>query len=150
MRMQIALTVVLLLAATAAAADQVYKWVDQNGQVHFSQTPPATTGVTAQSVTVNAPPPDPQGLQNDQNLEKQIQKQNKAAQDAAERNKPDPQKEAEKKARCDDLRSHLAALQVQGRAATVDAQGNVSYLSDDQRAQQEQALQDQISKNCGG
>ena len=49
----------LALSATLAAADQVYKWTDSEGHVHFSQTPPpgATSGV--QQVKVAVPPPDP-------------------------------------------------------------------------------------------
>jgi ribosomal protein L19E len=48
----------LLLPAGDAAA-QLYKWVDENGQVHFSQTPPpavTATNPTFQSVNINARP----------------------------------------------------------------------------------------------
>ena len=44
----------------------------------------------------------------------------------------------------------LAVLQQSGRVATVDAQGNKTYVSDDDRAKQEQQMQDQIAKSCGG
>ena len=35
------LTLVLVLAATAASAGQVYKWTDSSGKVHFSDKPVA-------------------------------------------------------------------------------------------------------------
>jgi hypothetical protein len=149
-RLALACGVLLALGTSLAAADQVYRWVDDQGHVHFSQTPPPGTKVQAQQVTVNPAPPDPQSLQNSQDLQKQIADKDKAAQDAAAKNKPDPAKEAEKQAHCDDLRSKLQVLEQSGRAATTDAQGNINYLDDQARATQEAAIQDQISKDCGG
>lgn len=149
-RFALACGVMLALGSSLAAADQVYKWVDEQGHVHFSQTPPPGTKVQAQQVTVSPAAPDPQSLQNSQQLQKQIDDQNKAAQDAAAKNKPDPAAEAQKKQHCDDLRSKLVVLQNSGRAATSDAQGNLTYLDDAARAKQEAAIQDEISKDCGG
>lgn len=140
----------LALSATLAAADQVYKWTDSEGHVHFSQTPPpgATSGV--QQVKVAVPPPDPQSLQNEQALMQAQQDQQQKAKDAADKDKPDPKAEAAKKQQCDDLRSKLNVLQQSGLAATTDAQGNLTYLDDDARAKQIAAVQDQIAQNCSG
>ena len=41
-----------LLFAGAAAADQVYRWVDKNGQVHYSDQP----APNAQAVEINSVP----------------------------------------------------------------------------------------------
>ena len=141
---------VLALATSLAAADQVYKWVDPQGNVHFSQTPPAGTKVQAKPMTVYVPPPDPQSLQNTQQVEQAQADKDKAAADAAAKNKPDAGAEAQKKSHCDDLRSRLVVLQQSGRAATTDATGNLTYLDDDARAKQEAAIQDQINKDCSG
>jgi len=149
-RVTFAFGVMLALGTSFAVADQVYRWVDDQGHVHFSQTPPPGTKVQAQQMTVNTPPPDPQSLQNDADLQKQIEDKNKAAQDAAAKKKPDPAQEAQKKQHCDDLHSRLLVLQQSGRAATTDAQGKLTYLDDDARAKQEAAIQDEINKDCGG
>ena len=146
MNVRLALACVLLIP-TLAAADQVYKWVDDQGHVHYSSTPPPST--KAQQMTVNVPPPDPQSLQNSQQLQQSQADKDKAAQAAAAKNKPDPAAATQKKQHCDDLNSRLVALQMGGRAATVDAQGNRSYISDDDRAKQVQQLQGQIAKDCG-
>jgi hypothetical protein len=140
----------LALVTSLAAADQVYKWVDPQGNVHFSQTPPPGTKVQARPVTVYVPPPDPQSLQNTQQVEQAQADKDKAAADAAAKNKPDATAQAQKKAHCDDLRSRLVVLQQSGRAATSDAQGNLTYLDDDARAKQEATIQDQINKDCSG
>ncbi len=149
MNARIALACGLALFSALAAADQVYKWVDKDGHVHFSQTPPPSTNVQAQTVDVNPPPPDPTSLRNYQDLQKQQDDKAKKDQAAADKNKPDPKAEAEKKERCDDLRSRLITLQNSGRAATVDAQGNMNYLDDAARAQQEQEIESEIKSDCG-
>lgn len=140
----------LALTTSLAAADQVYKWVDPQGNVHFSQTPPAGTKVQAKPMTVYVPPPDPQSLQNSQQVVQAQTDKDKAAADAAAKNKPDAAAQAQKKAHCDDLRQRLVVLQQSGRAATTDAKGNLTYLDDDARAKQEAAIQDEINKDCSG
>lgn len=142
---------VLLLASVPvlAAADQVYKWVDEQGHVHFSQTPPPSAVSNVRQVTVTSPAPDPQSLQNQQLLQKQLADKDKAEKDAAAKNKPDPAVEALKKQKCDDMRAQLQVLQLGGRTVIVDAQGNRNYVSDDDRAKQEKQLQDQLAKDCG-
>jgi uncharacterized protein DUF4124 len=42
------LTALLLLVATAAYAQQVYRWTDKNGRVHYGANPPP--GVAAKAV----------------------------------------------------------------------------------------------------
>ena len=144
----VSITALLALAPALAAADQVYKWTDEQGHVHFSQTPPPST--KAQQVTVNVSAPDPQSLQNEQQLQQQLADKDKAAKDAAAKDQKDPNAEALKKVECDDLRTQLAALQQGGRAATVDEQGHVTYLDDAARAKQIATIQAQMAKNCGG
>ena len=141
----------LLLAVSGAAfADQVYRWVDKDGHVHYSQTPPSSTDVNAQTLNITPPAPDPTTLRNEQTLAKQIDEKNKQAQDAQQKAQAEAQKQAQQKQQCDSMRSRLQILLQSARLATVDAQGNKTYVSDDARAKQEQQLQDQISKDCSG
>ena len=144
------LMMVLALVCTGAMADQVYRWVDKDGKVHYSQTPPPGAATGVESLQVNAPPPDPTGQQNVQVLQKQIADKDQQAADAAKAAQQDEQQKAQKKKQCDDLRTRLLTLQQSGRAATIDAKGNMTYLDDDARAKQEQAIQDQMkAAGCG-
>ena len=144
------LPALLLLACAAAAADQVYRWVDKDGKVHYSQTPPANAATSVQPVQVNAPPPDPTGLQSAQVLQKQLADKNQKAADAAKAAQQDAALAAQKKQQCDDLHSRMLTLQNSGRATTVDAQGNVTYLDDDARNKQIQGIQsDMKAAGCG-
>jgi len=142
--------VMLLTAGMDATADQVYRWVDKDGHVHYSQTPPSSTSVNAQTVNITPPAPDPTTLQNEQNLAQQIQDQNKQAQAAQQKDQAAEQQKAAEKERCDALRQRLQLLEQSGRVATVDAQGNKTYISDDDKAKQIQDLESTIGKDCGG
>ena len=51
------LTIMMVLASTATAG--LYKWVDSEGNVHYTQTPPQNT----QFKTLKAPQPAPQNSQ---------------------------------------------------------------------------------------
>ncbi|HEV7165532.1 MAG: DUF4124 domain-containing protein [Gammaproteobacteria bacterium] len=152
MRIPLLISAALLLCAMgmAASADQVYRWVDKDGHVHYSQTPPSSTDVNAQTVNINPPAPDPTTLQNEQNLAQQLQDKDKQDQKTQEQAAKAAQAQQQKKQICDVLQQRLAVLQQSGRVATVDAQGNKTYVSDDDRAKQEQQMQDQIAKSCGG
>ena len=149
-RLAASISAVTLVAAfsLSAGADQVYRWVDKDGHVHYSQTPPASTGVNAQTLNITPPAPDPTTLQNDQKLAQQTQDRDKQAEDAQKKEQQAQQEQAQRQKECDYLQQRMQLLQNSGRVATVDAQGNRSYISDDDRAKQEQQLQDQINKTC--
>ena len=54
----LAMCIALMCLAVGANAQQtVYKWVDEEGVVHFGEAPPA--GVEAERITTDAPPPAP-------------------------------------------------------------------------------------------
>ncbi|HVA54537.1 MAG TPA: DUF4124 domain-containing protein [Gammaproteobacteria bacterium] len=78
--MKILMRFLLCACMAAAAADQVYRWVDKDGHVHYPQTPPAGISVHVLSEDVSALPPDPTGVKNAQDLEQQIRVQNQQAQ----------------------------------------------------------------------
>ncbi|MGH8397265.1 MAG: DUF4124 domain-containing protein [Gammaproteobacteria bacterium] len=146
--MKIFFTILLCAVMVTAFADQVYRWVDKDGNVHYSQTPPASTTVHANSVNFSAPAPDPVGQQNAQNLVRQMQAQNKQAEDAQQQAAAEAQQQAQQQQRCNQLQAELHVMQQVNRVVTVDAKGNRTYLTDAQHEQQEQQLQDQINKEC--
>lgn len=149
-RIPLMLASALLLATIglAASADQVYRWVDKDGHVHYSQTPPPSTHVNAQAVSIAPAGPDPTTLRNEQNLAKSLDDKNKQAADAQKKAEADAAQQAQQQKFCDDLRQRLAVMQQSGRVATVDEQGNKTYIEDDDRAKQEQDLQAQIDQQC--
>lgn len=53
------LTLLLVLPLTAAAQEKTtYRWVDQHGQVHYSDLPPPSSALQVDEKRYAAPPPD--------------------------------------------------------------------------------------------
>ena len=55
------LMVTLLCWPALAAAEKIYKWVDEQGNVHYSSQPPRQGAVKTQTVPV-PPPPSPEDV----------------------------------------------------------------------------------------
>lgn len=56
---QLTLALILLLVAMAAPAAKMYKWVDDKGRVHYSETQPAEGKIVTKSQSESAGPQDP-------------------------------------------------------------------------------------------
>lgn len=65
--MTMALLLIAILFAAASALADMYKWVDEKGVVHFSDTPPKTEKdvETYETSTYQEPPPKPAGIESE-------------------------------------------------------------------------------------
>lgn len=45
-----------IAVSTSAVAEKVYRWVDQDGKVHYSQTAPGAGATSEKAITTTAPP----------------------------------------------------------------------------------------------
>ncbi|MDR0478943.1 MAG: DUF4124 domain-containing protein [Burkholderiaceae bacterium] len=147
----------LLLAAALMAslpALAQYSWIDNAGRrVYSDQPPPANIPqkniLSERSMPVNALVPAAPGSAasgQDQALEDK-----KKAADAAvaAKKKADEQKLAAQRAdNCQRARTALAGLQSGARVAQFNAQGERSYMTDDQRAAAIERTQDIIRSDC--
>ncbi|MDH4215655.1 MAG: DUF4124 domain-containing protein [Gallionella sp.] len=152
---------IFLMLASANAYPALIKWVDAEGQVHYSDVPPppntntkilrtitksADTQNENATTAASAPAPDAAKTiaERDAELKKAQQAKKEAAVKAAK-----AQADAEaKKAYCDGLQQNLRALQEGIRMVEVDASGNRSFVEDDQRQQRIAKTQKDISTNC--
>ena len=145
------LSAVVALVSSSLSAEQMYKWVDKDGKVHYTQTPPpADAAADVKSLNISAPPPDPTTLSNTQNLEKTTSEQDKKNQETANKAAQDAQKKQEQQKQCEAARQQLEAFQAAHFIAVPDKDGNPQYYSGDDKLKQEQQLQDLITKNCSG
>ena len=134
---------VALLPAVAAA--QAYRWVDEKGQVHYSQVPPP--GKNAQPVGPVAPPaaaPNQESLNRSLTEAKEGEGQRQKDADRAF------QQQANRDAQCSQAREQLAYMDAQTarRLGTTDEQGNVSRVTEEQfQARRAELLQ--ILSGCG-
>jgi hypothetical protein len=136
---------VVLYGVPVLAAAQVYRWVDDRGQVHYSQTPPP--GRTAQQI--GAPPP-PQASPNQESLNQSL----KDASDAAPKQKAEADRIAQNQASleqyCNQTREQLAFLDAQTarRLTTTDDKGDVARMTEEQFQQRRNELLKGLGERC--
>jgi type IV secretory pathway VirB10-like protein len=144
---QICLTLFILLFSFSVSAE-IYKWVDENGQTHFSQTPP-DSGI-AEKVDVPPPPPiDPEQAQTEvDTLIEQQQEAEKAEQLAQQEREKAAEEQAIREENCRIARSNLTTYQNNPGRRVVDADGNVTRMVEEERQQKMQEFQEQIDLYC--
>ncbi len=135
----------LLLAGQAALADEVYRWVDEEGKVHFGDRPPLEAWA--------------------ENIEGELRPINSAdatkpQKSSAGRRDNNPEREYENRQRrrqweqqqqvaraCNAVRRELQMLQ--GRVAFVDENGKEIKMTERERQQQAERLQREVQRICG-
>jgi hypothetical protein len=155
----------LAIAAIGAHAQPVWKWRDANGQLHISDSAPPpgtpqknilsapgslapvtlpTKGPSASDAAPSASPP-----LTDLEKKKLAADKEKAEQQKAERAALEQKNAAIRKDNCQRATSEAANLQIGGRIAQVNAQGEREILDDNQRAAELKRVQDIVAQNCG-
>ncbi len=144
------LLILLLFTAgnTHAAAS---KWIDEQGNVHYSDMRPPTTAKSQQILDT----PDQAESVDNSAVSNVPNTANPAAKDAAskkadnEKAKQEAELRALNKTNCAAARQNLANLKDGMRIAVVDpTTGERAYLDDDQRAKNVEQAQQQITKFC--
>ena len=145
-----ALSALLLLLAASVAQAEVYKWVDANGNAHYTDKPPANQKTQTVDIRTqpSGTPPAAAPANTDSPLERQrkmlkVLDEDKAAKaEAAQKAAEEKQKRQMECARLKDQQRQFAQG---GRFYTIDANGERIYKNDDeimkQREQVNKALQ---------
>jgi len=136
------LLLALLLAAPPASA-VLYKWVGEDGKVHYSDRPPPDgakkSGVINAPVpsTPSAAPPSgeaakdaPKGPKTAAEQEMEFRKRRMEAAEAEAKRQKEAQSAEEKKRNCAQATNRLAALETGGRITKYGPNGETIYLSD--------------------
>jgi len=135
-RSMIALALLLL---TTLASAQVYKWKDANGTVHYSQTPPPSSGTKFKEVKPDTSvPPTPAASTAAPAAAAP------ATQPAATTMADTPENRAKL---CASLQTNLAALQ-SAAPVVMQQDGKQTALDDSARKQQASAAQAQYQQYC--
>jgi hypothetical protein len=162
-RLSVAIGLVLCLALPASA--QMYKWVDANGKVQYSDKPPPSNIKTEK---LRAPPPAPaasapaaaEGKGGDKKdaaksgpktLAEQEQAFRKRQLDAAKSQETDEKKQAAARDRAENCRrakAALANLQLGGRQVRMDEKGERVYLDDQQIVQETAKAKQEAESAC--
>jgi type IV secretory pathway VirB10-like protein len=161
------LLLVLLPIATAILGATLYKWVDERGVTHYSETPPAKQ--KAQEIRIQPPPPSgaeseeppqaprapgteggkaaPPKTWQQKALEAQLRRE------AAERKEEAEQARAREIAqqrlrRCLSARQNLHTLQTDRPVYQINEYGERVYIDDAKRAAEIERMKQEIQSNC--
>ena len=150
------LSALISVITTAQAEDEYYKWVDERGVTHYSETQPDDSKIKAERVNVSTyiPRGSEQAISNlqQQRTEKvEAKKENKeGVSKTGSKAKVDVSKApAEYKEKCDTLKDDLTKLS--GASSTLrvkDANGEVRKMTSDEIAKRTESTQSQIKIYC--
>lgn len=142
-------TLVLAMAVSPADAGKIYKWVDEQGHVHYGSEKPAEA--TAENMRVNTDKtgtvPGQAALAAEQ---KKIDDDAKAIKEKGIPAQPPvpalPRKEVMR--RCQQARDDLARIGARGQMRIRDEKGNITYATDEAKQQRIAAAKKAVSEYC--
>ncbi|GAB4295445.1 MAG: DUF4124 domain-containing protein [Thiohalomonadaceae bacterium] len=149
MQLRLLLSLLTLCLSPAFAAG-VYKWVDEQGQVHFGERPPART--QAQELQLKVPAAAPAAAPTEAERRDNEQRLLRAFEEEREQKKAQERKNREDQARrernCAIARDRLRRYRSAGSLYDLDRQGNRVTLDEDQRAAAEQRAEQEVARWC--
>ncbi|MDE2235286.1 MAG: DUF4124 domain-containing protein [Gammaproteobacteria bacterium] len=148
-RMGAAILLVMALASTGARADQVYRWVDAQGNVHYSQTPPPNAVTKAKRVDIVPQPADITGAKQQQQLVKSMADARQTELQAANAAKQQAEQNAQKQQACEQARKRLQGYMEAHRVITHANSKNPTYYTGDNLVKFRQQAQAEVDKLCG-
>jgi hypothetical protein len=149
MTVRVLLVIAFALLAAAAGAADVYRWVDAEGKVHFSDSPPP--GVAAEKLGIKSAPTDPTAVDLAES-ERQVRENHEEADAivAANAGKEAAAKAEQKAKDCEGAKARYEAVQHSRKFATKDKDGKDSWMSGDDADKMKQKLKDDVTAKCGG
>ena len=150
MKYYFAVIALSLLSLNANAA--LNKWVDADGKVHYSDTPPPdVTTETVRNIAGKSRTDAPAAASSSKSVAEREAGMKKAKQAKDEAAQKQAQKDAEaetRKKNCTAARENAQALEQSPRIVTYDANGERSFMDDAARAQRLEDARKAISSSC--
>jgi hypothetical protein len=159
MRIAMVLAVVLMTALVlpvmdAGATDEVYRWVDENGIVHFGDRPPEQ--VDAEQVDIQpakgsgiTPHVDPAPVAAGEQQAPQVSYAQQRRDERAKKHKEDAEREKKTAAACERNRQFVAQLEPRPPGVLVHKEdGTVVRMDDNERLERLAEAQAFIAENC--
>ena len=130
-----ALALAAALAVFPAAAQTMYKWVDEKGVTHFSQEPPpdAKSEAKATKVTPKVTPPSNPTAYDPNAWKARDAEAKKRGVERGQQAQADAKDDARKAEACERARSRLAMLQTTAPIFKTNPDGSRTYMEDKTR-----------------
>ncbi len=136
-----------MLFFSSVTAAEMYKWVDENGDTHYSQAPP----VSDVKVETIEPPRSVDTESAQKELQRKLEKINAItdkrllAKEEMEKEEAEAEKTKEK---CEQLNKRLTSLLVRPRANKTDEEGNLVRMGEEERQKDIKDTTQQIKEKC--
>jgi len=135
----------LLCLLQAPATAGIYKWVDENGVVHYGEQP---VGDNAEQVNIRTNETT-QTRKIPLKSEEEIAEEEKREKAAREKKASEPRiSAAEKRSRCKQARHELEVINSRGRLREINKKGEYYYLTEEQRQKRISRAKKDIRKYC--
>ncbi|VAW84702.1 hypothetical protein MNBD_GAMMA18-1929 [hydrothermal vent metagenome] len=132
-----------MLLPALAVAGEVYKWVDEEGNVHFGDRP--QPNVKAETVKIDKHTPD----QHYRDRMQSIKQNAESRREASVEKKVEQQKLSEQNtSRCQDAKRRLYPLKQKIRVFNYDDAGERKYIDDEDRTSKIKALEAIVKASC--
>lgn len=138
---------VLLLITSNHALSAIYKWKNEEGQIHYGSIPPQ--GVTFEKMGVSTkftPPPTPKTSKSDDKNANSGSKE--ASSGGAGGDKKDPYSKAQHTELCNNAKKDLANLSKGGRLRVRQDDGSTAVMSETDKTARTKTMQGIMKKHC--
>lgn len=132
------------LAASTGAFAQLYKWVDKDGRVTYSDRPPPAQESKQLNIAPAPGAPQRSALERDKELEKgraDAREKSKTAEEAAKRAEIEQEN-------CNRAKAYLKTVSEGGRIVTYDDKGERVLLDDDRIEQERAKARKLVEETC--
>ena len=143
---------VAILLATATVAAQVYKWVDKDGQVQFSDTPPPPGATKAEAKKIDTgtsvPAASTTPVKTLPDRAKDFDKRQKAAAENAKKADELQKREEIAEANCKAVRTTLRELESGRAIRRINDAGEFVVMSDEVREAELAKMRATVAESC--
>jgi len=133
----------ILVVSTSLHAGDIHKWVDENGNVHYGDTPPTAT--KTENINVQPAPSNPGNP-----LPRLSTEQASSDASPSRDNQADAETLSDEQARsiCEKAQNELDIITSSDRIKLQQTDGGSRYLSDDEIAERRASAQSQVDLYC--
>ncbi|MGZ5080768.1 MAG: DUF4124 domain-containing protein [Usitatibacter sp.] len=139
-----ALLLWLLLVPLAAAAQSIYKWVDEKGVTHFSESPPPDGKATK----VEVKPTGTEKPRVDNWKERELESRQRRVQKEGAEEENLRKQESERTQRCSHAREALDTVKNSRRIYRLDDKGERVYMEDKDRPEAIEKWSREVERYC--
>jgi len=142
------LILISLLFAPLLSQAAIYKWTDDQGNIHYTQEKPKTaTSLNKLKVNRHAPL-DRSTYKRPGSKTKDEPAENKTSEKTTDDKKKKKMSPAKKKRLCSSARRNLATLRAKAQIKQRDKKGNIRFITEKEKQMRIKQAQKFVNKNC--